>query len=139
MTNVASLIDRLKKFSMKVPPPDFSLMLETINALATVEHNAERSDLVVMVDVDGVQYATQQEVAWEIERLRNQCNGEQSFFLDRDNDGHWYIVDNQRRSEWEAFLAIPSNDCASWNVPDYARPVGGAPNTVAFSMVKVAR
>ena len=53
-------------------------------------------------------------------------------FLDRDNDGHWYVVQESKRQEWEKWLQIPSDDQASWDAPDFAKPVGGAPNTVSF-------
>ncbi len=55
------------------------------------------------------------------------------YFLDTDNDSHWFIVPLYRRKEWEAFLEIPSEDERSWTVPTWAIEVGGSPTTVSFA------
>lgn len=55
------------------------------------------------------------------------------YFLDTDNDSHWYVIPVARRSEWSAFLDIPEDDERSWEVPTWARPVGGSPSQVSFT------
>lgn len=54
------------------------------------------------------------------------------YFVDQDHDCHWYIVPSHREDEWNAWLAIPSDDERSWDVPEWATEVGGAPNRVTF-------
>jgi hypothetical protein len=55
------------------------------------------------------------------------------FFLDQDDSGHWYIIPAERRGEWERFMEIPSDDEASWKVPEWAKPTGCGPNYIEFS------
>lgn len=54
------------------PPIAWSrfVALAYLDAKADAGGLLESSDLIQMVEVDGIQYTTQQEVAWEIERLR---------------------------------------------------------------------
>lgn len=49
------------------------------------------------------------------------------FFLDQDNDCHWYIVPVQYRDEWADWL----NGAAEDHPPVYATPVDG-PHKVVF-------
>lgn len=53
------------------------------------------------------------------------------FFLDSDADGHWYVVPENKRAEWQAWVNCDDED--SWQVPDYAKAVGGAPSLVTFT------
>lgn len=53
-------------------------------------------------------------------------------FLDRDNDGHWYVVQNDFREDWDAWLQLDDDDEAAWDEPDYAYRLGGSPHTVTF-------
>ena len=55
------------------------------------------------------------------------------YFLDQDNDSHWYIVPLDRKEDWEAWLSIPTDDERGWDVPEFAVTVGGAPQQVTFS------
>jgi hypothetical protein len=50
------------------------------------------------------------------------------FFIDCDDDGHWYVVPVAMRPAWEVWLDEDPND-----VPEWAREVGGAVNYVTFS------
>ena len=49
------------------------------------------------------------------------------FFPARDNDGHWYLIPEANREEWDRFLNIPEDDQRSWDVPDFAESLGGFP------------
>lgn len=55
------------------------------------------------------------------------------FFLGQDNDCHWYVIPDARRDEWHTWLNIPDDDERSWDAPEWAKPVGGAPGWVTFS------
>ena len=54
------------------------------------------------------------------------------FFLTQDNDSHWFIVPVDKRDEWDEWCEIPSNDERAWDVPDFARALGGSPSNVTF-------
>lgn len=45
------------------------------------------------------------------------------YFLDCDDDAHYYLVPENKRDEWNAWRAIPSDDERSWDVPDFARRI----------------
>lgn len=55
-------------------------------------------------------------------------NTPERFFLDQDDDCHWYIVAANKRHEW---LNLPDDDEASWEPPTFARGIDG-PNGVSF-------
>ena len=55
------------------------------------------------------------------------------YFLAQDNDAHWYIVKNDKRTQWEAWLCIPSDDERSWDAPEYTKAIGGSPSMVTFT------
>lgn len=50
------------------------------------------------------------------------------YFLDRDNDGHWFIVRADRRVEWELWL----DHDAEGDFPD-ARRLSRVPSLVTFT------
>jgi hypothetical protein len=54
------------------------------------------------------------------------------FFLGQDNDCHWYVIPDARRGDWEMWLAIPDGDEHGWDVPEWAKCVGGSPGLVTF-------
>ncbi len=54
------------------------------------------------------------------------------FFLDQDNNCHWYIVDASKRKEWSEWLELSEDDENSWNAPSFAQELGGHPNRVEF-------
>lgn len=58
--------------------------------------------------------------------------------LSMDNDGHWYVIPVAKQPEWGAWLDIPSDDERAWEVPDFAKRVGGAPCLVTFSDPEIA-
>jgi hypothetical protein len=59
------------------------------------------------------------------------------YFLDRDNDAHWYLVEADKRAEWNAWLALSDEDENSWRVPSFAKPLGGNPSSVTFDNPEV--
>lgn len=58
---------------------------------------------------------------------------EERYFLDTDEDGHWYVVPVSRKADWEAWQDLPEDDEQTWEPPDFARQVGGAPSLVTFT------
>ena len=42
------------------------------------------------------------------------------YFLDRDNSGHWYLIEERYRSEWNDWCELDEDDEKSWEVPRYA-------------------
>lgn len=54
------------------------------------------------------------------------------YFLAQDNDSHWYVVPVKREEDWGKWLSLDSEDERSWEVPDFARGVGGSPRLVTF-------
>lgn len=53
------------------------------------------------------------------------------YFLDSD-DGHWYIVEENSRKQWNKWRNLNSDDEKSWVTPKFAKSIGGAPNNVIF-------
>jgi hypothetical protein len=51
------------------------------------------------------------------------------YFLGRDDDGHWYLVDAGKREEWETWVEDPD----AWATPEFARRLGGSPSWVTFT------
>lgn len=54
------------------------------------------------------------------------------YFLDQDNDSHWYCIPLERRESWDAFCDLDTEDEESWNAPEWAKPLDGHPNGVTF-------
>jgi hypothetical protein len=53
------------------------------------------------------------------------------YFLDCDDDSHWYLVDASRRAEWEKWLNTPFY----FPQPDFAEQIDG-PSRVEFENPK---
>lgn len=49
------------------------------------------------------------------------------YFLDNDEDGHWYVIPEGARKLWQDFV-----DSAFGEAPIFAIPIGGHPNLVTF-------
>lgn len=45
--------------------------------------------------------------------------------LHQDNDTHWYLIPEDKETEWAAWLDIPWDDPKSWDVPIFAIAVDG--------------
>ncbi len=54
------------------------------------------------------------------------------FFLDQDNDGHWYLVDASKRAEWAEWLELPNDDARAWEGPKFARQID-RPQDIEFT------
>ena len=58
------------------------------------------------------------------------------FFLDRDDDGHWYVIPVNNKRDWDLWLAQLDEDEADFDVPDFALSVGGHPSLITFENVE---
>jgi hypothetical protein len=58
-------------------------------------------------------------------------------FLASDDDGHWFVVPEAKRKEWDAFRAIPADDERSWEAPDFATPIDG-PHRLVFGAYEIS-
>lgn len=45
------------------------------------------------------------------------------FFVDQDNDCHWYLIESSKRKEWEKWKDIPDDNPESWDVPEFAKSI----------------
>ena len=57
----------------------------------------------------------------------------EQFFLDCDNDGHWYVVPVKLRAEWEKWNNTPYNESEPEEPPHGVQSVGGSPALVTFT------
>jgi len=56
------------------------------------------------------------------------------YFIDQDQDCHWYVVDNNFREEWQAWCNLDSEeDDAAHTAPAFAIYLGTRPNKIVFS------
>lgn len=56
------------------------------------------------------------------------------WFLDQDNDCHWYLVRWDKRHVWYEWCDLPSEDPDAWEPPEgVAKRIGGAPSLVIFT------
>lgn len=55
------------------------------------------------------------------------------YFLDSDQSGHWYLVPEEKRAEWDDWTNLNEDDERSWNEPSYAVRLGGSPSNVTFT------
>lgn len=58
------------------------------------------------------------------------------YFLASDNDGHWYLVEAEKRVEWDAWCALASDDERAWEAPEFAARIVGSPENVTFEAPK---
>jgi hypothetical protein len=55
------------------------------------------------------------------------------YFLDRDDSGHWYLVEAAKRPEWGVWSAREADDELGWAVPPFAERLNGSPSLVTFA------
>ncbi len=55
------------------------------------------------------------------------------YFIDTDNDSHWFVIPFPLEAEWNAWLDISPDDERSWEAPEWARPINGDPSLVTFT------
>lgn len=65
-------------------------------------------------------------------RVRRNPMPSERFFLGQDCSGHWYIVPLKRAREFNAWSELDENDEDAWDVPSYARRIGG-PGSITFT------
>ncbi len=54
------------------------------------------------------------------------------FFIDQDGDSHWYLVDADKRKEWDEWKELPSDTGGTaWETPFFAEAIDH-PNGVVF-------
>lgn len=56
------------------------------------------------------------------------------YFLDQDNDGHWFLVDADKRAEWEEWVKLGPDDETGWRPPEHATELAGGPSNLVFEM-----
>jgi len=54
------------------------------------------------------------------------------YFLDSDDDGHWYVVKECYRQKWDEWRNLDENDERSWSPPPFAVMLGVHPNQIVF-------
>lgn len=54
------------------------------------------------------------------------------FFLGQDSSGHWYVVPQDHRDDWDGWCALDEDDEAAWEAPAWAKPIGGSPSMITF-------
>lgn len=57
----------------------------------------------------------------------------QRYFLDQDNDGHWFLVEADHRAVWDAWRDLGPDDFWSWTPPLHTTKLAGGPQSVEFS------
>jgi len=53
------------------------------------------------------------------------------YFLVRDNDCHWYIIEADKQSEWNDWVDLDGDDERCWNVPEFAQAID-SPSEIKF-------
>jgi hypothetical protein len=56
------------------------------------------------------------------------------FFFDTDDDGHWYLIDASKRSEWANWIG--SEEYQDGVEPEYAERIGCHPSWFTFQNPK---
>lgn len=56
------------------------------------------------------------------------------FFVDQDNDCHWYLIESNKRKEWENWKDIPDDNPESWDVPEFAKSIN-SPYSIDFYLL----
>ena len=57
----------------------------------------------------------------------------EEFILAQDNDGHWYVIPDDKNEEFYRWV----DDEGNWDIPEYAKEVGGAPSLVKFTGFRI--
>lgn len=57
----------------------------------------------------------------------------EKYFIDKDQSSHYYIIPLSKKEDWKKFNQLDEDDPKSWELPDYAIPVGGCISRVTFS------
>lgn len=60
------------------------------------------------------------------------------FYIDNDDDGHWYIVPEEHREQWVVWRNLPCDDENSWDVPSFATQIDGV-DQIIFNYYRIKR
>lgn len=55
------------------------------------------------------------------------------FFLDSDNDCHWYVVPDEKREAWDEWVDLDEDDPRGWTAPSWAERINGPVSQIRFS------
>lgn len=69
----------------------------------------------------------------ELACMPDTLDPDERFFLDSDDDGHWYVVPKSKEDEWYKWLGIDRSLVVVEEAPEWVIEVGGAPSLVTFS------
>lgn len=58
------------------------------------------------------------------------------YFLDQDQDSHWFAIPVSRRPDWDRWKALDQDDPKGWADPVYATALPGHPNRMTFCIPK---
>jgi len=58
------------------------------------------------------------------------------YILIRDNDGHWFVIPEMKQSNFNKWLE-QSYDEDAWDIPEYAKEVGGSQTLVKFKEYRI--
>jgi len=53
------------------------------------------------------------------------------YFLAQDNSGHWYLVKNNKRKEWNKWTNLDEDDERAWENPSYSLRIDN-PSSIVF-------
>lgn len=88
-----------------------------------VEHIAEALQAERQKRDQELQKARESWLREEIVRLE----GMDEYIAVKDNDSHRYQIPKHLKYKWDEFCEIPSDDEASWDVPEWAERIDGMP------------
>lgn len=54
------------------------------------------------------------------------------YFLDSDDDGHWYIIQAHHRPEWVLWRNLDPDNPEAWKTPPFADRLNGHPDQIEF-------
>jgi len=62
----------------------------------------------------------------------NNTNRPKRYFLDQDNSGHWHLILDSHRRDWERWCDLDEDNEESWNAPAWATRISGGTQTITF-------
>ncbi len=55
------------------------------------------------------------------------------YFFDTDQDGHWYLVEEEHHAKWDLWVNLDQDTEAAWTHPEFAKPIGSHPSLLTFT------
>lgn len=90
-------------------------------------HSHDREDRSDQAIFDWLLSKIDQAVEDKVKEIREEIENIEEYIEANDNDGHRYQIPKSKQEKWDKFLDIPSDDEASWDVPEWADRIDGAP------------